>query len=257
MNNNQTWQAAPVHNAKYFFASPTYNKWVKLTAADVHALREVKGFEGQNVYFHHNHPIRFVYLVGPIVAMQQIPNTKFLLLTLDDSSGACIDIKIERKDPTKVEAGTTNTVVANLDISTAFGYDSEIRVDGQVVDIATVIKVKCTIGRFRGVKQLVLKRCGVLKDTTEEIAAWESMAEFKRDVLAKPWILSAADRVLLDAQLQEEAMREQEEERRERRTRRAIQKREEHRAEKRQAREEEKEKRRLAAEKKFNQGALI
>ncbi|KAI5251927.1 hypothetical protein E4T42_03838 [Aureobasidium subglaciale] len=257
MNNNHRWQAAPVHNAKYFFASPTYNKWVKLTAADVHALRKVKGFEGQNVYFHHNHPIRFVYLVAPIVAIQEIPNTKFLLLTLDDSSGACIDVRIERKDPTKVEAGTSNTVVENLNITTAFGYDSEIRVDGQVVDVATVMKVKCTIGRFRGSKQLELKRCNVIKDTTEEIAAWESMAEFKRDVLGKPWVLSAADRVDLDVQLQEEAMREQEEECQERRTQRALQKREEHRAEKRKAREEEKEKRRLAAEKKFNQGALI
>jgi len=50
MNNDRTWQAAPVHNAKYFFASPTYNKWVKLTAADVHGLREVPGFEGKAAF---------------------------------------------------------------------------------------------------------------------------------------------------------------------------------------------------------------
>jgi hypothetical protein len=49
MNNNRTWQAAPIHNAKYFFASPTYNKWVKLTAADIHALRQIPGFEGKAV----------------------------------------------------------------------------------------------------------------------------------------------------------------------------------------------------------------
>jgi hypothetical protein len=51
MNNNLTWQAAPIHNAKYFFASPTYNKWVKLTAADIHALREIPGFEGDHAAF--------------------------------------------------------------------------------------------------------------------------------------------------------------------------------------------------------------
>ncbi|KAH0384258.1 hypothetical protein KCU92_g4627, partial [Aureobasidium melanogenum] len=285
MNNNPTGQAAPIHNAKYFYASPTYDKWVKLSAADVHALREVPGFEGnhrlfalqslepseleltnfsfaftgQNVYFHLNHPIRFVYLVAPVVAIQEIPNTKYLILTLDDSSGSCIDVKIQRrKDPAKLDPdGTSNTTVANLDIDTPFHGDTEIKVDGQVVDIATVLKVKCTIGSFRGVKQLELKRCNVIRDTTEEVAAWEAMAQFKRDVLAKPWMLSAVDRATLDAQLQQEAIREQEEERRERRSQRAHQKREEHRAEKRRIREEENEQKRLAAEKKYNQGALI
>ncbi|KAI4720259.1 hypothetical protein E4T48_03463 [Aureobasidium sp. EXF-10727] len=258
MNNNRAWQAAPVHNAKYFFASPTYNKWVKLTAADVHALREMPGFEGQNVYFHSNHPIRFVYLVAPVVAIQEIPNTKFLILTLDDSSGSCIDVKIERIDPAKLSPDNiSNTTVANLDIDTPFNRNTEVKIDGQIVDIATVLKVKCTIGCFRGVKQLELKRCNIIKDTTEEAAAWESMAQFKRDVLATPWILDAAERAALDAQLQQEAIREQEEERRERRSQRAHQKRQEQRAERRLAREEEKEKKRLAAEKMFNQGALI
>lgn len=161
-------------------------------------------------------------------------------------------------DPAKVDAdSTSNTTVPNLDIDVAFGYDSEIKIDGQIVDIGSVVKVKCTIGSFRGVKQLELKRCGVIKDTTEEVAAWESMAEFKRDVLAAPWILSAADKAALDEQLQQEAMREQEEEKRERRSQRAHKKREEHRAERRKAREDEKEQRRLAAERKYNQGALI
>ncbi|CAD0113574.1 unnamed protein product, partial [Aureobasidium uvarum] len=250
--------AVPVHNAKYFFASPTYNKWVKLTAADVHALREVPGFEGQYVFFHLNHPIRFVYLVAPVVAIQEIPNTKFLILTLDDSSGSCIDVKIERVDSARIiPDSTSNTTVANVNIDTPFNSNTEVKIDGQVVDIATVLKVKCTIGSFRGVKQLVLKRCNVIKDTTEEAAAWESLAHFKRDVLAKPWMLDAAEQVALDAQLQQEAIKEQEEERRERRSQRAHQKREELRAERRQAREEVREQKRLAAEQKFNQGALI
>ena len=179
-------------------------------------------------------------------------------MTLDDSSGSCIDVKIERKDPAKIDIDdTSNTTVSNLDIDTAIGYNSEIKIDGQKVDIGSVVKAKCTIGSFRGVKQLELKRCGVIKDTTEEAAAWESMAEFKREALAGPWVLSAADQAALDAQLQQEAMREQEEEKRERRSQRAHQKREEQRAERRKAREDEREQRRLAAEKKFNQGALI
>ena len=177
---------------------------------------------------------------------------------MDDSSGSCIDVKIERKDPAKIDAeSTSNTTVPNLDINTALGYDTEIKIDRQVVDIGSVVKVKCTIGSFRGVRQLELKRCSVIKDTTEEIAAWESTAQFKRDVLARPWVLSAADRAVLDIQLQQEALKEQEEEKKERRSQRAHQKREEQRAERRKAREEEREQKRLAAEKKYNQGALI
>jgi hypothetical protein len=35
-----------MYNAKYFIASPTYNKWVKLSAAGVHALDEIPDFKG-------------------------------------------------------------------------------------------------------------------------------------------------------------------------------------------------------------------
>ena len=35
-----------IYPAYCFGASPTYNKWVKLTAADVQGLRTQSGFEG-------------------------------------------------------------------------------------------------------------------------------------------------------------------------------------------------------------------
>ncbi len=38
--------APTIYPAYCFPASPTYDVWVKLTAADVHALREEPGFEG-------------------------------------------------------------------------------------------------------------------------------------------------------------------------------------------------------------------
>lgn len=38
--------AHEIYPAFCFQASPTYNKWVKLTAADVHGLRSHPGFEG-------------------------------------------------------------------------------------------------------------------------------------------------------------------------------------------------------------------
>ncbi|KAI9654448.1 MAG: hypothetical protein M1831_005414 [Alyxoria varia] len=89
---------ASIYPAFCFKASPTYNKWVKLTAADVHALRREPGFEGQNVFFHLNHPLRYVYLCGPVVAIDFI-TSRYVLFTLDDSSGANVEIKIERIPP--------------------------------------------------------------------------------------------------------------------------------------------------------------
>lgn len=38
---------APIYPAYCYAASPTYNAWVKLTAADVHGLRRQPGFEGR------------------------------------------------------------------------------------------------------------------------------------------------------------------------------------------------------------------
>lgn len=210
---------------------------------------------GQNIYFHLNHPIRFVYLVAPVVALEDT-HPRFSLLTIDDSSGMCIDVKIMRKDASAIVPGGSNTAISNLDIDSGInGF--EIKIDGQNVDIGTVLKVKGTITSFRGTRQIELKRCAIIKDTTEEVQAWEAMATFKREVLNKPWMLTSADRAALDTKMEEEAAREREEEKRERRNQRALQKREELRGERRKAREEERERRRQLAEKKFNEGALI
>ncbi len=89
---------APIYPAYCFSASPTFNKWVKLTVVDIHALRQEKGFEGQNIFFHLNHPIRYVYLIGPVVAIDNV-NDHFLLLEIDDGSGATLEVKITRISP--------------------------------------------------------------------------------------------------------------------------------------------------------------
>jgi len=82
-----------IYPAYCFGASPTYNKWVKLTATDVHALRREPGFEIQYIHFHLNHPIRFVYLCGVVTEIEYL-NNWFTLITLDDGSGASVECKI-------------------------------------------------------------------------------------------------------------------------------------------------------------------
>lgn len=52
---------------------------------------------GQNIYFYFNHPIRFVYVVGVILAHDDYPRRT--ILVLDDSSGATVEVIILKKVP--------------------------------------------------------------------------------------------------------------------------------------------------------------
>lgn len=191
---------APIYPAYAFNISPTYNAWVKLTATDIHLLRPLPGFEGQNLFFHLNHPIRFVSLVAPVVAIDDV-NKKYTLLTLDDGSGQTIQCKISRVVPAVSGAGPedgemmlagSNTTVSNLSVADEVGR-FEILVDGREIDVSTVLKVKCTLETFRGVMQLHLKRVSVVRSTREEGRAWREIAAFRSNILAKPWVIEARE----------------------------------------------------------------
>ncbi|KAF2110554.1 hypothetical protein BDV96DRAFT_615132 [Lophiotrema nucula] len=182
-----------IYPAYCFKASPTYDTWVKLTAATIQTLRAEPDFQSQNIYFYLNHPIRFVRIVGVVVAIDDI-NVKYTVLTVDDGSGATIEVKIVRLTPdvyNPVES-PSNTVIENLDVISRFGV-FEVTVDHQRLDIGTVIKAKCTLSEFRCVKQLELKRIWVVKTTDEEAKAWTETAAFKSEVLSKPWRLTSTE----------------------------------------------------------------
>ncbi|KAF2258020.1 hypothetical protein CC78DRAFT_526948 [Lojkania enalia] len=191
-----THQSAPSYRlfpAYCFRASPTYNTWVKLTAADIQALRTEPDFQSQNIYFYLNHPIRYVCLVGVVVAIDDI-NMKYTVLTIDDGSGATVEVKIVRLTPdvyNPVES-SSNTAIDNVHVISRYGI-FEIMVNEARLAIGSVIKAKCTISEFRNQKQLELKRVWVLFTTDEEAKAWTKAAVFKREVLSIPWQLSSVE----------------------------------------------------------------
>lgn len=242
--------APRLYPARYFDASPTWNQWNRLTAADVHALRKEAGFEGQNVYFHLNHPIRFVRLVGVVVDIDQVANGKYTLVTVDDGSSQCIITKIVRRELAKGDNADypSNTTIDNLDVHVVMGIPI-IFVGSQRVDVGSLIKVKGTISTFRGLRQLELKRIFTMEDTNAEVQAWAEIAAYKRDVLSSPWSLSAAEIDAMDQKLRREERREQS---------RAKKKRDYNakHEQKRRRHLEKYEAKRLAEEKKFNAGAL-
>jgi hypothetical protein len=132
---------------------------------------------GQHLYFYLNHPIRFVRIVGVVVAIDDLFE-RLAIVTVDDGSGATIELKIARIPPT------------NVKISSPFGQ-FEVVVDHQRLAIGSVVKAKGTITEFREVRQLDLKRLWVITTTDEEAQAWAETAAFKLDVLSKPWHITS------------------------------------------------------------------
>ena len=148
-----------------FTLSPTHNTWAKMAAADVHALQERAGFEGQGIYFYLNYPIRWVRLVGVIVAVDVYP-TKWIAV-LDDGSGRTVEVVCGRP-PAPQGSGGREGVVGD---AVVLGGKDGVREDPRVgttatgrtidlagVDVGTVVKVKGGVGTFRGEKQLALER---------------------------------------------------------------------------------------------------
>ena len=194
------------------------------------------------VYLFLNHAIRFIYVVGVVVAIEDI-NTRYCILVLDDSSGATIEVKIVRVDG--------NTAIHNVKTSVetpsarAGTGALKISIDGHQLNIGSVLKAKGTITTFRGQHQLELKRAYVI-DTTDEARAWIRIAAFKREVLSKPWVLTPAEMRRVDQEVAQERQEEQE------RIKHAARRRE-----RKRRWEERYERRRRQEEIEMNAGALI
>lgn len=187
--------------------SPTYNTWARLTAADVHALQERDGYDGQNIYFHLNHPIKWIRLVGVVVALDFIPNR--WLIQLDDYCGATIELtclhqtavasktdgKTDLSDKAHLTSRETNIKSDNRrEDRKQIGVTATGRtVDLTGVDVGAVVKVKGGVGVFRGEKQVLLERISLLHSTNDEVASWAETSAFRRDVLNVPWVVNEQD----------------------------------------------------------------
>jgi hypothetical protein len=195
--------------------------------------------------------------VGVVVAIHDI-HPRFTLLTIDDGSGANIELKIVRTPLTEQHSvdHPSNTEVNNVSVISQLG-DFEVMVDNQPLDIGSTIKAKCTISEFRGIKQLEMKRVWNIKTTNGEAEAWAETAAFKLNVLSKPWHLSSAEARKIKHEQKVEKKKLQEYERRkseyERKKDERRQAREAHNAE----RERRLEKRRQKEEIMMNAGAII
>jgi Telomere regulation protein Stn1 len=210
-------------------ASPTYFTWVKLTASDIHhGLRSRPGFVNHrhnisyqrqhshnptSLLFYLNHPIQFVCVVGIVVGLDD--HERFWLFTVDDSSGATIDVTCRKpenvKGPNEDTSARPKRSVAlaqdaaaearkgkNQERNDATTDETDTRLEVlSRVDVGSVVKVKGTITTFRSVRQIALERLEIVPDTNAEVRFWTQRIQLFADVLSKPWVVSVDEQARL------------------------------------------------------------
>lgn len=156
------------YEPQFFKYSVTYNSWVKLFIADSHALTTIDGFEGTRARFWNNHPIRWIKLVGIVVAV--VVKVTFAEITIDDGSGFCMNLYLK---------GTA---------AESLGIDFEE--NRCLADVGHLVKVKGTLANdHKGDLQLVVKEIQIIKDLAFEMLAWRERVEYRENVLDVPWVL--------------------------------------------------------------------
>ncbi|CAG8035012.1 unnamed protein product [Penicillium salamii] len=216
-DNNETLAFYP---AFCFKASPTHFTWVKIGAADVHRLRKIGSFVGQKVFFYNNHPIRFVNILGLIVARTEV--YRRTILTFDDSSGAIVEVIVFHKfdpnnrpganpevqkhdDQSQINIFTGKPIDADQTPWSAFSVTErpmQLRktvhvtaTDQHEVDISslqpgTLVRVKGILGTFRNTMQIHLERFERVADTNAEMQFLDERLRFLLEVLSVPWVLT-------------------------------------------------------------------
>ncbi|KAL2872811.1 OB-fold domain-containing protein [Aspergillus lucknowensis] len=198
-----------------FKASPTHFTWVKMGASDIHRLMRRVEFGDQGLFFYKNHPIRFVNLVGIIVARADVPRRT--IITIDDSSGATVDVVTLKRDSASASASSTFTSSAtvpvgttstrgnvdrdNVDGSDGDGLRKEFHVTSTThtpIDITPLqpgrlFQIKGTLSVFRSTMQVHLERFFTVPDTNAEMRFVEARCRFLVEVLSVPWFVGEED----------------------------------------------------------------
>ncbi|KAK4665966.1 endo-1,3-beta glucanase [Podospora pseudopauciseta] len=165
-----------------FHLSPTAGRWCHLQAADIAALTFNPGFEGQDVYFYLNHPIKWARIAGVVVAIQEFAHR--IIYTIDDSSGATIECVVAT--PPQYPAVTNYKNPRDPDTS-ADGKPLP-KTDGPI-DIGHVIDIKGGISVFRDVRQIRAEKITHLRTTEQEAVFWQKIALLRKEVLCRPWVV--------------------------------------------------------------------
>ncbi|KAI0888027.1 uncharacterized protein GGS22DRAFT_92495 [Annulohypoxylon maeteangense] len=162
-----------------FHLSPTINKWCPLRAIDIHGLECRPGFEADNVFFSLNHPIRWVRIVGVVVAIDEFYGNR--IYTIDDSTGECIDCSIKISKPAD----------DNRQNSVGYGTNAVTPAPDPLldIDVGMVVEAKGSTMIFRDQKKIKIQKLQRVRSTNQEVQFWNKIHEFRNEVLSRPWVL--------------------------------------------------------------------
>lgn len=149
---------------------------------------------GQDLYFHGNHPIKWVRVVGIVVAVDEYGPRR--IYTVDDSSGATIECAVDLPRPDTTKSGSTlaqQQQPACKDAQAATEATSltgtrQPNIDGDV-DVGHILDVRGSIRVFRHAKQVRVDTIIHMRSTEQEVRFWNKLTRFREDVLDLPWVL--------------------------------------------------------------------
>lgn len=146
-------------------------------------------FKGENFYFYRNLPIKWVRVVGIVVAIEQYFQRR--IYAIDDSSGMNILAVVTAPAPAKAKnepaAGGRHP---NNDAHATAAQVPDPYAD---IDVGMVVDVKGGVSSFRNERQINVVKMVIVKGTAQEVVLWEKRAKFRREVLDVPWVLREKD----------------------------------------------------------------
>lgn len=138
-----------------------------------------------DTFFHLNHPIRWVRVVGVVVAVDQYYGRR--VYTIDDGSGACIEC-VTTVSTTKKPGEAAAVAAAAAEAEDPYAD----------IDVGLVVEARGGLALYRQQKQIQVTRLRRVASTAAEVAFWHKIRAFAADVLAHPWVVDARQRRRLE-----------------------------------------------------------
>ncbi|CAI4219979.1 unnamed protein product [Parascedosporium putredinis] len=159
-----------------FKEAPTHEAWCFLRVADIPHLRHYPAFP--DLHFYKNLPIKFVRVVGVIVAIDDYAERR--VYTVDDSSGVNIECVLMLKTGKRAAKKDSSILGPRPPIPSEFSH----------LAVGCVVDVKGTITHYHRSRGLKIARAHLLPSTESELLLWEKRRAFRVTVLDRPWVLS-------------------------------------------------------------------
>ncbi|KAK0385421.1 hypothetical protein NLU13_7897 [Sarocladium strictum] len=173
-----------------FHLSPTWPVWCFFKAAEIHALDKHDGFEGEQFFFYNNLPIKWVRIVGLVVAIDDFAGRR--VFTIDDSSGACIEVLETLTASPRPEKNAQAGTAGNTGDAATVPHTAKVSAYPDI-DVGHVVEIKGGLSEFRDEKQITVEKLLLVRSTMEEVILWEKRTKFRKEILEKPWVLDSRE----------------------------------------------------------------